>query len=362
MNAVTVLQPSRLPIAASLAKEFEIGAAEWRVLVDQIFPSAQSVEAISMALSYCRARKLDIYKKPVHIVPMYSSALKRMVETVWPGISEIRTTATRTGDYGGIDEVIFGPMVERTFTGEKDKWENQRKVGTEKFTKTVRFPEWASVVVYRWVHGEKAAFHTKIYWEETYASVGKMEVPNDMWGKRPRGQLDKCVEAAALRKAFPEEVGSMYAAEEMEGRTLIEHEATLPPAPPPAPAAKIAAPTDETVEIDSKIVEGDVVDAEIVGEEIVAPPPPAAKKIAAAPAKTEFANPDDMLKDAEAQFSEAQDEGDWGEVHSNFVHLQETLFPPDWDRLVAIMSRHFDRVTMSPEERDAVRNHPINGG
>ncbi|UVC14748.1 phage recombination protein Bet [Mesorhizobium onobrychidis] len=360
MNAVTVLQPSRLPIAASLAKEFEIGAAEWRVLVDQIFPAAQTVEAISMALSYCRARKLDIYKKPVHIVPMWSAALGRMVESVWPGISEIRTTAARTGDYGGIDEVIFGPMIEREFTGEKDKWENKRKVGTETVTKKVRYPEWASVVVYRWVHGEKAAFHTKIFWEETYASLGKMEVPNDMWGKRPRGQLDKCVEAAALRKAFPEEVGSMYAAEEMEGRTLIEHEATMPPAPPPAPTAKIAAPTEKPVEIDGEVFDGET--GELVEEEIVAPPPPAAKKAATAPAKAEFANPDDMLKDAEERFSKAQDEGDWGEVHSEFVHLQETLFPPDWDRLVSIMSRHFDRVSMSEEERAALKQHPINGG
>ena len=42
-----------------------------------------------------------------------------------------------------------------------------------------------------------------------------------MWEKRPIGQFDKCLEAA-LRKAFPEEVGSMYAAEEMEGR-VIDH-------------------------------------------------------------------------------------------------------------------------------------------
>ena len=249
MNAIAQIQPSRLPIAASVAKEFSIQPAEWRVLVEQIFPNAKTVEAVTMALSYCRARNLDIYKKPVHVVPMWSSALGKMVETVWPGIAEIRTTAARTGEYAGIDEVQFGPMVERTFTGQTGSGNR-----AETITKVVTFPEWASVVVYRFVKGQKIAFHTKIFWEETYASVGKSDVPNDMWARRPRGQFDKCVEAAALRKAFPEEVGSMYAAEEMEGR-VIDHDAGAKAAPqPPKPPAPPAPPSDDEQVIEDAVV------------------------------------------------------------------------------------------------------------
>lgn len=261
MNAIATIAPSRLPIPAAVAKEFEIQPAQWRVLVEQIFPAAKSVEAVMMALAYCRTRNLDIYKKPVHIVPMYSTALGRMVETVWPGIAEIRTTAARTGEYAGIDAVEFGPMVDRAFTGTTGKGDR-----SEKITKTVRFPEWASVVVYRVIKGQRAAFHTKVFWEETYASIGKTEVPNDMWAKRPRGQLDKCVEAAALRKAFPEEVGSMYAAEEMEGR-VIDHdakvEAPTPPQPPVPPSAKVeeAEVVDmETGEVTDASAETEVID------------------------------------------------------------------------------------------------------
>lgn len=247
-STAVALRPPSMPMPPDVVSEFGLTITEWRVLVDQIFPNAKSSEAVAMALSYCRARKLDIYKRPVHIVPMYSSALKREVETVWPGIAEIRTTAARTGEYAGIDAVEFGPMIEREFVGEKDRWENRQKVGVDKVTRTVRFPEWASVVVYRWVKGEKAAFHTKIYWEETCATVGKTGVPNDMWSKRPRGQFDKCLEAAALRKAFPEEVGSMYAAEEMEGR-VIDHDDShrveriappTPPSPPMPPSAAVS--------------------------------------------------------------------------------------------------------------------------
>ncbi len=101
--AIVKLPPSRLPIVGSVAEELGVSAMQWRVLVDQVFPNARSAEAIALALTYCKARNLDVFKRPVHIVPMWSSALNRMVETVWPGIAEVRTTAVRTGSYAGID-------------------------------------------------------------------------------------------------------------------------------------------------------------------------------------------------------------------------------------------------------------------
>ena len=257
-NVVTVarLQPSRMPIAGSIATEFDVSAADWRVLVDQIFPMAKTVEAVGMALAYCRRRNLDIFKRPVHIVPMWSSALSRMVETVWPGIAEIRTTAARTGQYAGIDEVIYGPTITKEFTGEKEIWNNGRSTGTfETLTESVTFPEWASVVVYRVLNGQRFGYHAKVYWEEAYASNGKTGMPNTMWSKRPRGQLDKCVEAAALRKAFPEEIGNDLTAEEMEGRTLdvAANDAApvvqLTPPSPPSP------PSVPTIEADAAVVD-----------------------------------------------------------------------------------------------------------
>lgn len=222
------LKGSRLPLAPAVAKEYEISAPDWRVLVEQVFPSAKTVEAVMLALAYCRKRNLDIYKRPVHIVPMWSSTLGRMVETVWPGIAEIRTTAMRTKDYAGIDEVVFGPPITQTFAG-------TAKDGS-KIEKTVTFPEWASVTVYRLDRtGTPRAYKAKVFWLETYASMGKGDLPNEMWESRAYGQLDKCVEAAAIRKAFPEEVGNTYSAEEMEGKTIDITPDHTPAAPPPAP-------------------------------------------------------------------------------------------------------------------------------
>lgn len=246
---IVQLQPSRLPIVGSIAREFDVTPDQWRVLVDQIFPAAKTVEAIGMALAYCRARNLDIFKRPVHIVPMWSSALKRMVETVWPGIAEIRTTAARTGEYAGIDAVVFGPMVKKTFKGMVDNYVNGTQEGQREEKITVEFPEWASVVVYRMVQGTRCPFHAIVYWEEAYASTGKTDLPNAMWQKRPRGQIGKCVEAAALRQGFPEEIGNTLTADEMEGRTIdaVPNGAAaitarqLPPEPPEEPAGTTTA-------------------------------------------------------------------------------------------------------------------------
>lgn len=236
------LAPSRLPIAPALAREYDLTPGSWRVLVESIFPAAKSIEAVMMALAYCKARDLDVFKRPVHIVPIWDTKKRAWVETVWEGIASIRTTASRTKQYAGIDAVEYGPPTKRLFKGQKDVWQQGQRTGSEEVEKEVTYPEWASVVVYRMIDGQRCAYHAKVYWLEAYGSTGKTGVPNDMWGKRPYGQIDKCVEAAALRKAFPEELGSTYTSDEMEGHTIEGAVIDQPPAPPAPPVKGPKAP------------------------------------------------------------------------------------------------------------------------
>lgn len=200
------LRGPRLPYHPMIEERFGIDKASWKALVEAIFPNATTVESVILALSYCRARKLDPFKRNVHIVPIWNKEMGTMVDTVWPGIGELRTTAFRTGEYSGRGETVFGPDV-------------MQKVGTVEVT----FPEYAQVTVRRVVRDQVVDFcGPRVYWLETYATVsGKDKTPNSMWQKRPRGQIDKCAEASALRSAFPEEVGGDFIPEE------VQHQAEL---------------------------------------------------------------------------------------------------------------------------------------
>lgn len=247
----------RLPWHPAIEERYGIKRGEWKVLVEATFPAAKSADAVVMVLAYCQARKLDPFKKPVHIVPVWDSRAGPdgeggYIETVWPSISELRTTAFRTSQYAGCDPTEFGPLKTQKFQGRakiKGQWQD--------IEKTVTFPEWAQVTVTRVLNGVERRFAgPKVYWLETYAKQGASDVPNDMWTRRASGQIEKCAEAGALRKAFPEELGNEYSAEEMEGQRLF-HEmrdvtpkqpALAPPAPPgglrppPPPSNNLAPP------------------------------------------------------------------------------------------------------------------------
>jgi len=240
-KALTVSAPRlAMPVGAEARG---ISPELWRILTDAIFPNAREADKIVLAFEWCRHRQLDIMKRPVNIVPMWSSELGRMSEQLWPSIGEVEITASRTKEWAGMDEPKFGPDVTKTFEGRrKDKksgrWEPHKI--------EVTYPEWCSVTVYRLVGGQRCAFTEPVWWTEAYARVGGTELPNDMWTKRPKGQLVKVAKAFSLRAAFPEEGDTT--SEEMEGQTIDA------PPPPPAPAdnwtppAQIAQTTAQTAQ------------------------------------------------------------------------------------------------------------------
>ncbi len=217
---IAVFAEPRIAYHPLVEERFGIDKAGWRALIDAVWPAAKTADAVVLALSYCKARNLDPFKRPVHIVPVWSSEQKRMVESVWPGIGELRTTAFRTGLYAGREATEFGPIKNETLGGVQ-----------------IEFPEWARVTVYRLGrNGERMPFPgPRVYWLEIYATANRdTAAPNTMWRRRPAGQIDKCAESAALRAAFPEEIGNDYTADEMEGQT-IDHAPAKPAPPPPLP-------------------------------------------------------------------------------------------------------------------------------
>lgn len=178
-----------------------IDAGTYVALKGSLFPGASDA-SIHMVVAYCQAAKLDLMQKPVHIVPVWNSDQKKMVDVVMPGISLHRTNAARSGLYFGKDEPEFGPEI------------------TEKLgSKTVSYPQWCKITVKKLISGQVCSFTAKEFWKEN-AAITKEGSPNAMWSKRPYGQLAKCAEAQALRMAFPEHVGGQPTYEEMDGKTL----------------------------------------------------------------------------------------------------------------------------------------------
>ena len=114
---LVALKPPRLPYHAAVQERFGIDRAGWKALVEAIYPNAETADAIVGPYPLPPRPQSRPVQAPVHIVPMWSSAAGKMIETVWPGISELRTTAFRTGQYAGLSEPEFGPPIERTFQG-----------------------------------------------------------------------------------------------------------------------------------------------------------------------------------------------------------------------------------------------------
>lgn len=259
-NAIALLGP-RLPYFPEPCTVKGIDVHTWQVLTDVIWPTAASVHGVMLAWDYCKSRKLDPLKRTVHVVPIWDKTRGMMVDSVWPGIAELRTTATRTSEYAGCDAAEFGPDIEQTFVSDET---DERTGEIRQRTLKVKFPEWAQMTVYRVVRDQVRKFPgPRVYWLETYATAGRnTDLPNEMWRDRPRGQLEKCAEAAALRRAFPEELGGDYIGDEIghqidptgaiDGKYSVVRESE-----PPGEAKKTAAttaerPTRESVKKDAE--------------------------------------------------------------------------------------------------------------
>lgn len=195
-----------------VAEEHNIPLEVWSAMNSSLYPGAKP-QSLVLVYMYCKARNLDVLMKPVHIVPMSVKIGRDTYEyrdIVMPGITLHRITASRTNLMAGSDDPVFGPDTDFDITIDP------------KVKEPLPFsaPLFAKVTIHRLDQAgvPRSYTHTE-YFAEAVARE-KSGMINSMWRKRPHGQLAKCAEAGALRKAFPEEIGGEMTAEEMEGKTI----------------------------------------------------------------------------------------------------------------------------------------------
>ena len=187
-----------------------INEAQWRTMANNLYPGADST-SILMVWDYCVARKLDPLKKPCHIVQMDVKDAKTgryaKRDVILPGVYELRTTAMRTGLYLGHSKPEYGPIDD--YMG-------------------VKAPSYCQIEVYRWNQAaqRQGAFPVMVMFSEVVATFfdkdAKTTRVNSRWTKAPMQMLTKCTEAAALREAFPDELGGISTEEEMSGQEMID--------------------------------------------------------------------------------------------------------------------------------------------
>lgn len=151
-------------------------------------PETNDME-FALFMEVARVQGLSPLQRQIHAVMRWSDGKKKMV--IQTGIDGYRLIAARTGLHLGTTDATFGPL------------------------NADGFPAWAQVTVKKLVHGHVAEYPATAFWDE-YVQTTKNGQPNKMWAQRPKGQLSKCAEALALRKAFPAELSGVYTDTEMD--------------------------------------------------------------------------------------------------------------------------------------------------
>jgi phage recombination protein Bet len=151
----------------------------------------------------CRMRGLNPFANQIY-------AIKRKTKkgdpdaqmTIQVGIDGFRLQAQRSREYEGQT---------------KPEWCDANGRWHEVWLNSKAKPIAARVGVYRKNFREAlyAVVHFSEYAQEYHDTFSNTYKLQGMWAKMPANQISKCAEAAALRKAFPEELSGFYVPEEM---------------------------------------------------------------------------------------------------------------------------------------------------
>ncbi len=165
---------------------------------------------------------LDPFAKQIYMlgrrtkVKVWNERAKRQDEewvmkyTIQTGIDGYRVTGHRLARLAGDDIAVEGPFWRGADGGWDDVWlDPNRPPLAAKYIVVKNGVKYSSVAMY----GE---------YVQTYSKDGQQH-PNSMWAKMPANQLAKCAEAAAWKKAYPNDFSGMVLEDAVQ---VIEAEST----------------------------------------------------------------------------------------------------------------------------------------
>jgi phage recombination protein Bet len=164
---------------------------------------------LDLYLYRCRIQGQDPMLNDLYVIWRWDARKRDHAMSIQTSIDGYRKVAERTRRYAGSDEPVFA---------------TDERGAILSCTQTV----------YKLLGGVRCAFTAIAYMAEYNPNMG-------LWGKMPHGQLAKCAEALALRKAFPDALSGTYTDVEMmqaDAPPPKENPATDPSQPVTAPRAE----------------------------------------------------------------------------------------------------------------------------
>lgn len=161
----------------------------------------------------CRAVRLDPLRRQIYAFVFHANKPDKRQMTVVTSIGGYRAIADRTGNYRpGRTEVVIDPALVDAAT-------NPRGISH------------AIATVYKHAHGDWHEVTETAYWDE-FAPLKEiweddrptgrfvLDPKKDGWKRMPRVMIEKCAEAKALRRAWPDDFAGLAVEEEIDQRMV----------------------------------------------------------------------------------------------------------------------------------------------
>lgn len=163
----------------------------------------------------CKQVRLDPLRKQIYAFVMHKDDASKRQLTIVTSIGGYRSIAERTGNYR--------PGKTRTIIDESLKDQATNPLGVSH----------AVATVYKYVHGDWHEVEEEAHWSE-FAPIkeiwedrqrtGKfhLDPKKDNWRRMPRVMIEKCAEAKALRRGWPDDFDGLMAEDEIDRAHSID--------------------------------------------------------------------------------------------------------------------------------------------